>query len=601
MADPAATRQLLKLPPIDYTSRDFPSIKADLLKAIPYKTPEWTDLNESDLGVVLLDLMAHAADVLHFYLDRNANEAFLMQAITRRSVINLLQLIDYRLRSAVPASVDLTFTIPVLPGNLTIPAGTQCQTSADVTGKVVLFETVEDLVIIAGGTTGTVGASEGETKEEILPLSDGTPAQRVPLTATPIIEGTIELFVDEGIGFELWTEVLNFVGSDELSHTFTSGRDENENVTIFLGDGVQGKIPVAGSDMKARFRVGGGVRGNVGAETIITVVTPITYMGNPVAVEVINPAQASGGEDRQSIEEAKILGPRSLRALNRAVTAEDYETLAEQFPGVAKTKLVVAQPPYTMEDEGCCCQLTLMVAPEGGGPPSSVLKADLLAYFDARKMVGTCLKIGEPDYVKVDVEGTVYVASNFDVEAVALDLATRLESFFDLAGEFVGFGTPIYLSDVVRMMDETPGIDHIDVGKLTRKPTPEKDVWRTGGATVHPTCGASGDEAAEPCEDSIDEVWTITFVSPTQYTLRNGVGVAYGPFTVGALVPCSSTDKRVQVCVSAGATPMCAADRGTFRTSLRFGNVPMGASEIPIKGDVVLTFIGGAKSQRVCP
>lgn len=73
-----------------------------MVRAIPFFAPEWTDHNLSDFGIVLQRLVAFVADVLHFYLDRMANEAFLATAITRRSVANHLRLINFELRSAVP-------------------------------------------------------------------------------------------------------------------------------------------------------------------------------------------------------------------------------------------------------------------------------------------------------------------------------------------------------------------------------------------------------------------------------------------------------------------------------------------------------------------
>lgn len=89
--------------------------------------------------------MAFVTDNLHFYVDRIGNEAFLPTAITRRSVINLLQLINFRLNSAAPASVDVVFSIQnPLAGDLVIPKGTLLQTTTDATDKPIYFETTAD-------------------------------------------------------------------------------------------------------------------------------------------------------------------------------------------------------------------------------------------------------------------------------------------------------------------------------------------------------------------------------------------------------------------------------------------------------------------------
>ena len=51
-------------------------------------------------------------DVLLYYQDKIANEAFLSTATERRSVIDLLSLIGYTLGTPAPASAALTLTIP---------------------------------------------------------------------------------------------------------------------------------------------------------------------------------------------------------------------------------------------------------------------------------------------------------------------------------------------------------------------------------------------------------------------------------------------------------------------------------------------------------
>src|SRR5262245_8920351 len=94
----------------DYTNRDYDSLLASLLDTAAVKLPEWTDRSENDIGRLLLELFAQVGDVLLYYQDRIANEAFLSTAVERRSVIDLLGLIGYTLGTPAPASVELTLT-----------------------------------------------------------------------------------------------------------------------------------------------------------------------------------------------------------------------------------------------------------------------------------------------------------------------------------------------------------------------------------------------------------------------------------------------------------------------------------------------------------
>ena len=57
---------------MSYTGRDIVSIRKELINTIPTLTDKWTDFNESDLGMVLIELMAGVQDMQNFYLDTQA-------------------------------------------------------------------------------------------------------------------------------------------------------------------------------------------------------------------------------------------------------------------------------------------------------------------------------------------------------------------------------------------------------------------------------------------------------------------------------------------------------------------------------------------------
>ena len=82
---------------ITYSNKDYDSLRQELLARVPLLTDRWTDFNESDLGVVLLELFCGVGDMLVYYLDAQAAEAFLPTARQRQNVINLCKLINYRL------------------------------------------------------------------------------------------------------------------------------------------------------------------------------------------------------------------------------------------------------------------------------------------------------------------------------------------------------------------------------------------------------------------------------------------------------------------------------------------------------------------------
>jgi uncharacterized phage protein gp47/JayE len=96
-----------KRPIIDYVTKDFDGFRAGMLALIPQLLPNWSDRSESDFGVVLIELFAYVADILSYYQDRVANEAYLASATQRRSVAELLRLIGYQIDPGLAARVLL--------------------------------------------------------------------------------------------------------------------------------------------------------------------------------------------------------------------------------------------------------------------------------------------------------------------------------------------------------------------------------------------------------------------------------------------------------------------------------------------------------------
>jgi hypothetical protein len=100
-----------------------------------------------DPTVALLDAWATAADVLTFYQERIANEAFLRTAVERRSVLELARLAGYTLSPGVAASAFLAFTVDDSPGaaaTVLVPQGTQVKSIPGQNELPQSFETDTD-------------------------------------------------------------------------------------------------------------------------------------------------------------------------------------------------------------------------------------------------------------------------------------------------------------------------------------------------------------------------------------------------------------------------------------------------------------------------
>jgi Baseplate J-like protein len=459
---------------IDYTNKDYSSLREALLSLASERLPEWTDHSSNDPGVVLLELFAAMGDMLLYYQDRIAAESYLTTAVERRSVLNMLRLIGYELRPPTPASADLTLLFdPTSMGDVVVTAGASFTTTAEATGKPVSFQYVRpvdttiktsDLAEITyrgarykAYKTMPVVQVDQTIFNETVGSSDGTSGQRFALGQKPMITSSLVLSVDEGgPTAEVWTRKDTLLYSQSADKHFMVQRDENDVAWIVFGDNNYGKAPRRGQDnIAASYLVGGGAKGNVPPMTISRVGT-LPLPSSVTLKLVFNELSGSGGADAEPIADAAIRGPQQFRSMGRAVTAADYELHARAF-GVAKARAVA--PSWNL--------INLTVAPYGGGLPTDTLKEDIRAYFETKRMITTIVEVIDPTYIGVLIKGKVEVEPNYfndQIEQRVRDTAAALWSF-----DNVGFQDILYISKLYEVIALIPGVAGVNITFFARE------------------------------------------------------------------------------------------------------------------------------------
>jgi hypothetical protein len=148
-------------PSIDYLARDFASYRQLLLNRLDLLMPDWQERHVADLGQVLVDVLAYAADHLSYYQDAVATEAYLATARQRTSVRRHARLVDYVVHEGCNARVWVHVQVSAGPP-IPLPVGSQLATGngtlATLTPKELLsalgtegqvFETVHDVTLRA--------------------------------------------------------------------------------------------------------------------------------------------------------------------------------------------------------------------------------------------------------------------------------------------------------------------------------------------------------------------------------------------------------------------------------------------------------------------
>ena len=177
ISDPSS----LPNPVFDYSSRDYQSVYTDLVNRIPVYLPEWTSRSQSDFGIVLLQMYAYTVDLIGYYLDRLAGEAFIQTATQPSSIVNLAAMLDYQPTLSVGSTVALQVEISSdINGPIVIPAGSVFSTLASDTQAAIPFFTTAALTIAGStaatpSTIGVVEAQQGTVyTNEVVGSADGT-------------------------------------------------------------------------------------------------------------------------------------------------------------------------------------------------------------------------------------------------------------------------------------------------------------------------------------------------------------------------------------------------------------------------------------------
>jgi predicted phage baseplate assembly protein len=269
-----------------------------------------------------------------------------------------------------------------------------------------------------------------------------------------------------------WHEVPDLYGSGPRDRHYVI---DHLTGKISFGDDVNGRIPPRGTGnlRLARYRTGGGSKGNRAAGVVAQLKTTVPYIER-----ASNPEAAAGGAEAETIDAMLERMPRTLRHRDRAVTLEDYEDLAlSASPEVARTRCVplrnlFVDPLGEVSQPGA---VSVIVVPRTGDIrplPTMELLARVRDFLAARADANVRLAVVGPLYLRVDVRAEVAVSNSNGASAVERALHEKLAAFLHpLTGGLDGtgwdFGRAPHRSDFFALIESVPGVDHVRYLQIT--------------------------------------------------------------------------------------------------------------------------------------
>jgi hypothetical protein len=473
---------------VNYTGRDYYVLRDQLVLRIKDRLPNWVGTDPSDFGVALVEALAYMGDLLSYYIDRNANETALLTATQRTSLLNIAQNYGYVPAGSRQSYLDITFSNSS-NADVTLPMGTivygQVATSDVV--QDVYFTTMADVIVPTLGSE-TVGSTEGRpvtqisvsadpTYGELIGTSGGDPGMTFILENNPIVDGSIDVYVQDGDVYSKWTQVQHLVDYGPLDLVYTTSVDQNQNVYINFGDGVSGAIPVIYSAIRATYIVGGGTSGNVQVGTVQGIVyVPGLSESQVTALQATiipsNNAVAYGGADPESNDQIRFGAASTLRSSNRAVTLKDYADLARTVSGVGKARSVAST--WT--------SVTVYIAPtrndgdtdlqpglDASNSPTleyTTLAANVSDFFTDKIMIGTTVTVQPPSYT--DVIATIAYTKQPQYTVAETEKAIKLKLITTFSYNNIDFAETITPQTIEYSINQLPQIQNAHLTTLAR-------------------------------------------------------------------------------------------------------------------------------------
>jgi len=414
------------MPLVNFSNLDFDQIKTTLkeyLKANSNFTDY--DFEGSNLSSII-DVLAYNTYITSYNANMISNEVFIDSATLRENVVSLARNIGYvpRSRKAATASinffVDCSGVIPT-PATLTLKKGPIASSEGAFGGQSFIFSILEDITVPVNDGIAyfdDIIISEGTLLTSNFTYSGRNPNQKFILPNSGIDTALISVTVK---GNQQSTTSTKYTTQDSLldiksdSKVYYLQEIENERYEIFFGDGIFGKKLEEGNYITINYISCNGDSANgvnqfqfSGKLTYIrnsneyTVTTGISLLTTGIT--------AQGGEVIESVDSVKKFAPRIYASQNRALTANDYETLipSKIYPETESISVFggeeLVPPQYG--------KVFISIKPRTGDFLPNLIKENIKMRLKKYAVAGIVPEILDLKYLYIEVNSKVYYNTN---------------------------------------------------------------------------------------------------------------------------------------------------------------------------------------------
>ena len=458
------------MPLVNFTNLDFEQVKTSLIEYLRSNS-NFTDYDfEGSNLSTIIDLLAYNTYITSYNANMVANEVFIDSATLRENVVSLARNIGYlpKSRKAATSSVSFfvnTTNIQPAPASITLNRGTVATSQgsfAGVSGSFCILDDITVPVVNNIATFNNVPVYEGTFLTKNFTYNAQNPFQKFIIPNAGVDTELMRVSVKASESSTASTKYalqdsLFYVGSD--SKVFYLQEVEDERYELIFGDGIFGKKLEEGNYITVRYLATNGDAGNGLSNFAFN--GRLTYVrdGQEYTVSsgislLTTEFSSRGGSSIESVDSIKKYAPRIYASQNRAVTADDYETLIPSriYPDTESISVFggeeVVPPQYG--------KVFISIKPKFGDFLPNLIKENIKLKLKKYAVSGIVPEILDLKYLFIETSSRVYYNTNLapssaQVSSVVQNNASKYAN----SSELNKYGARFKYSKFLKIVDDS--------------------------------------------------------------------------------------------------------------------------------------------------
>ena len=458
------------MPLANFSNLDFDQVKTtlrDYLKSNSNFTDY--DFEGSNLSTIL-DVLAYNTYISSYNANMVANEVFIDTATLRENIVALARNIGYVPRSRKSARATVSFFVDTsnilpTPSSITLNKGIVATTTGSFGNESKTFCILDDITVPVFNNIASfndISIYEGTLLSSNFTYSTRIPNQKFILPNSGVDTSLISVTVKNNENSSASTK---YSSQDSLfdiggeSKVYFLQEISDERYEIFFGDNIFGKKLEEGNYITANYITSSGDGGN--GITSFQFSGRLTYTRNAETYTVTSGISllttgltSSGGDIIESVESIRRYAPRIYASQNRALTADDYETLipariyteTESISVFGGEELV--PPQYG--------KVFISIKPRTGDFLPNLIKQKIKNKLKKFAVAGIVPEILDLKYLYIEVDSKVYYNTNMaESSAFVSSVVQNNANKYAESSELNKYGARFKYSKFLKIVDDS--------------------------------------------------------------------------------------------------------------------------------------------------